>query len=151
MRVPITYPAICIFFSPFCWLFGWLSGSISWQCGALFPSAWLLVLLGLPHHLFLWFGPGLPSGYQLADGPTRPSYSITQSPIFSGFMVTDLSPVESQRFLVKKLRFVFSQKAEKRICIKIRPWPFALVLPSVKNYFSTILLLKIFVVIPKIF
>ena len=37
------------------------------------------------HHLLLWVGPGLPSGwlsgYQLADGPTRPSYSVAPVPI----------------------------------------------------------------------
>ena len=54
-------------------------------------SAWLLVLLGLPtpsstSPLILRVGPGLPSGwlsgYQLADGLTRPSYSVVQVPIF---------------------------------------------------------------------
>ena len=38
-----------------------------------------------PHHLLLWVGPGLPSGwlsgYQLADGPTWPSYSVAPVPI----------------------------------------------------------------------
>ena len=37
------------------------------------------------HNLLIWVGPGLPSswlsGYQLADGPTRPSYSVALVPI----------------------------------------------------------------------
>ena len=53
---------------------------------------------------------GWLSGYQLADGPT--SYSVAQVPISLGFLVTDLSPVESQRFLVKILHFDLSHKTE---------------------------------------
>ena len=81
-------------------------------------SSYSVFLLRLPHHLFLWVGLGLPSGwlsgYQLADARTRTSSSVAQVPIFSGFFMTDLSPVERQRFLAKILHFDLSQKAEKR-------------------------------------
>ena len=51
-------------------------------------SSYSVFLLGRPHRLFLWVGPGFPSGwlsgYQLADGPTRSSYSVAQVPISLG-------------------------------------------------------------------
>ena len=82
-------------------------------------SSYSVFLLRLPHHLFLWVGLGLPSGwlsgYQLADARTRTSSSVAQVPIFSGFLVTDLSPVERQRFLAKILHFDLSQKAERKM------------------------------------
>ena len=81
-------------------------------------SSYSVFLLRLPHHLFLWVGLGFPSGwlsgYQLADARTRTSSSVAQVPIFSGFFMTDLSPVERQWFLAKILHFDLSQKAEKR-------------------------------------
>ena len=89
------------------------------------PSAWLLVLLGLPtrsstsplslggtwvpFRLAQLTDVGWLSGYQLADGPTRSSYLVAQ--VFRD-LLTEPSPVESQRFLVKILHFDLSHKTE---------------------------------------
>ena len=91
------------------------------------PSAWLLFLLGLPtpsssSPLILWVGPGFPSGwlsgYQLADGPTLPSYSVAQVPIFLR-VFRDRSQPSGKTKLAKIPHFDLSQKAEKKstVCL----------------------------------
>ena len=70
-------------------------GSTSWQvwAGTSHPpgcSSYKVLILRLSHHQLTFLGsdlgslPGWLSGYQLADGPTRPSYSDAQVPIFLG-------------------------------------------------------------------
>ena len=64
-----------------------------------------------PSWWWSWFF-GWLSGYQLADEPTRPSYSVSPGPDFSEGLWWPI-PAESQRFLVKILHFDLSRKAEK--------------------------------------
>ena len=87
---------VCLSFvdSSFWWwgrFFGWLSGSTSWQSGPAHPIRLAARPTRSSYSVFhitvdSWVGPGFPfgwlSGYQLADGPTRPPYSVAQVPIF---------------------------------------------------------------------
>ena len=90
------------------------------------PSTWLLVLLGHPtlsSHITSYFGSDLgylPAGFPAISWLMGLLGHPTQSPqcrFLWGFMVTDPSPVESQRFLVKILHFDLSQHDKGWLCM----------------------------------